>query len=65
MDGWTFYTNGCNSIKRGDRVMILAFCISSIGPLSIHQVSFHSFLYMYFQRYAPDKLFTAKIGKGN
>ena len=59
MDGRTFYTNGCNSAKSGNRVMVLAFCTSSIDPLSRYQVSFHSNLY--FQRYAPDKPFTAKI----
>ena len=60
-DGRKFYTNGCNSAS-GDRVMVLAFCTSSIGPLSIYQVPFQSLLY--FQRYALDKLFTAKIEKG-
>ena len=62
MDGRTFYTNGCNTAKSGDKVTVLAFCTFSIGPLSIHQVSFHSLLY--FQRYASDKLFIAKIENG-
>ena len=37
--------------------MILAFCTSADGPLSMYQVSF-SYL-VYFQRYDPDKLFIA------
>ena len=61
MDGLTFYTNVCNSTKSDDRVMVLAFCSSSISPLTIYQVSFHSLLY--FQRYAPNKLFIAKTEK--
>ena len=54
---------GSNSINTVDRVMILAFCISSDDPLSMHHVSFNSLVY--FQRYAPDKLFIAKIKKGS
>ena len=46
-----------------DRVMILALCTTSDGPLSMYQVSFNSFVY--FQRYAPNKLFIAKIKKGS
>ena len=42
--------------------MVRAFCTSSIGPLSMYQFSFNSLLY--FQRYAPDKLFIVKIKKG-
>ena len=61
-DGRTFYTNGCYSAKSGNRVTVLAFCTSSFVPLTIYQVSFRSLLY--FQRYALDKLFTAKIEKG-
>ena len=38
-----------------------AICTSSDGHLSMYQVSFNSLLY--FQRYAPDKLFIAKIKK--
>ena len=38
-------------------------CTSSDGHLSMYQVSFNSLLY--FQRYAPDKLFIAKIKKGS
>ena len=49
------------SWESGDRVMVLAFCTFSICPLSIYQVSFHSLLY--FQRYALDMLFIAKIEK--
>ena len=40
-----------------------ALCTSFDGHLSIYQVSFNSLLY--FQRYAPDKLFIAKIKKGS
>ena len=40
--GRTFYANGCNSAKSDNRIMALAFCTSSIGPLSIYRVSFHS-----------------------
>ena len=43
--------------------MVLAPCTSSDGHLSMYQVSFNSLLY--FQRYAPDKLFIAKIKKGS
>ena len=54
---------GNNSIITCDRVMVLALCTSSVGHLSMYQVSFN---YLpYFQRYAPDKLFTAKIKKGS
>ena len=43
--------------------MVLAFWTSSIGPLSIDQVSFHSLLF--FQRYALDTRLTTKIEKGS
>ena len=43
--------------------MVLAFCASSDDILSIYQVLFNSLLYL--QRYAPDKLNIAEIGKGN
>ena len=43
------------------RVTILEFCTFSAGPLSMYQVSFNSLVY--FQRYARDKLFIAKINK--
>ena len=43
--------------------MVLALCTSSDGRLSMYQVSFNSLLYV--QRYAPEKLFTAKIKKGS
>ena len=46
-----------------DRVTVLAFSTSSDGHLSMYQVSFNPLLY--FQRYAPDKLFIAKIKKGS
>ena len=46
-----------------DRVKVLTFCISSDGLLSMYAVSFNPVLY--FWRYAPDKLFTAKIKKGS
>ena len=61
--GRTFYINGCNSAKSGDRVMVLAFCTSSDDPLSIDQVSFYSLIY--FQRYAPDKLLLQKLKRGS
>ena len=38
-------------------------CTSSNGHLLMYQVSFNSLIY--FQRYAPDKLFIAKIKKGS
>ena len=54
---------GNNSINTEDRVMVLAFCNSPHGPLSVYQ---DSFIYLqYFKRYAPDKLTTAKIRKRN
>ena len=43
--------------------MIIALCTSSDGCLSMYQVAFSSLLY--FRKYAPDKLFTAKIKKGS
>ena len=43
--------------------MVLALCTSSDGHLSMYQVSFNSL--QYFQRYALDKHFIAKIKKGN
>ena len=43
--------------------MVLPLCTFSDSHLSMHQVSFYSLLY--FQRYAPDKLFIAKIKKGS
>ena len=55
--------NGNNSESTCDRVMVLEICNTSDGLLSIYQVSFNSLLY--FQRYAPDKLFTGKIKKGS
>ena len=56
-------TKGNNSLINCDRVSILALCTSFDGHLSMDQVSFISLLY--FQRYAPDKLFIAKIKKGS
>ena len=32
---------GSNSVNTGDRVMVLAFCNSPHGPLSVYQVSFN------------------------
>ena len=52
---------GINSVNTVDRVMILALCNFPYNPLSEYQVSFN-FL-VYFQRYAPDKLFIAKMKK--
>ena len=49
---------GSNSINTSDRVMVLAFCNSPHGPLSVYQVSFNSLVH--FQIYAPHKLFIAK-----
>ena len=49
---------GNNSEITCDRVIFLALCTSSDSCLSMYKVSFNSLLY--FQRYAPDKLFTAK-----
>ena len=43
--------------------MVLPFCTFSDGHLSMYQVLFNSL--PYFQRYAPDKLFTAKNKKGS
>ena len=43
--------------------MVLALITSSDSHLSMYQVSFNSL--PYFQRSAPDKLFTAKIKKGS
>ena len=50
---------GSNSVNTGDRVMVLAFCDSTYGPLSVYQVSFNSLVN--FQRYAPVKLFNSKL----
>ena len=46
---------GNNSVITCDRVMVLALCTFSDGHLSMYQVSLNSLLY--FQIYAPDKLF--------
>ena len=46
-----------------DRVTVLAFCSFSDDSLSMYYVSLNSLLY--FQRYAPDNLFIAKLQKGN
>ena len=48
-----------NSVITCDRVTVLALCTFSDGHLSMYQAAFNSLLY--FQRYAPDKLFIAKI----
>ena len=52
-----------DSVKTGDRVMVLVFCDFPYGPLSVYQVSVNSLVY--FQRYSPDKLFIAKMRKGS
>ena len=52
---------GYNPVITCDRVTVLSLYISSDGRLSMYHVSFNSLLY--FQRYAPDKVFTAKIKK--
>ena len=51
-----------NFVNTGDRVLVLAFCDSLPGLLSVFEVSFNPFVY--FQRYVLDKLFIAKIKKG-
>ena len=43
--------------------LLPALCTSSKGHLSMYQVSFNSILY--FQIYALDRLFIAKIKKGS
>ena len=53
---------GNNSVITCDRFTVLTLCTSSDCGLSMHHVSFNSLLYI--QRYAPDKLFIAKIKKG-
>ena len=53
------YRKGSNSVKTFDRVMFLALCYSPYIPLSVYQSSFNP--HVYFQRYAQDKLFIAKI----
>ena len=52
-----------NSVNTIDRVMILALCTFADGPLSMYQISLNSLIY--FQKYAPDKLFIAKMKKGS
>ena len=64
----TLYTGGIirtgnNSVNTCDRVTVLALCTSSDGRLSMYEVSFNSLLY--FLRYAPDKVFIAKIKGSN
>ena len=54
---------GSNSINTVDIIIILALCTSADSLLSMNQFSFNSCVY--FQRYAPDKLFIAKIKKGS
>ena len=50
-----------NSVNTVDRIMVLALCTSANGPLSLYQVSFNCLVQ--FQRYAPDKLYIAKMNK--
>ena len=54
---------GNNSVITCDWVMVLELCISYHCSLSVYQGSFNYILY--FQRYPSDKLFVAKIKKGN
>ena len=54
---------GSNYVNTGDRVIVLAFCDFPHGPLSVYQVSFNSLVH--FQKYAPSKLFIAKIKMGS
>ena len=54
---------GSNSVNTGDRVVVLAFCDSAHGPLSVYEVPFNYL--QYFKKYAPDKIILAKIEKGN
>ena len=54
---------GSHSVNIIGRVMILELCTFADDPLSLSQVSFNSL--MYFQRYARDKLFVAKMKKGS
>ena len=52
-----------NSVNFGDWVMpVPAFCTSSDGPLSMHQVSINSLLY--FPKICSGQVFIAKIKKG-
>ena len=44
-------------------VTILALCPFADDPLSMYQISFNSLVYL--QKYAPDKLFIAKMKKGS
>ena len=53
----------CNSVNTADRATLLALYTFDDGPLSRYQVSFNALVY--FQRYAPDKLFIAKMKKEN
>ena len=54
---------GNNSVITCDRVTLLAFCTFSDSRLLMYQVSFNSIVH--FQRYTPDKRFTAKNKKGS
>ena len=60
---WRGIKRGSNSVNTVDRAMILALCTSADGPLPMYQVLFNS--HVYFQRYAQDKLFIAKMKKGS
>ena len=60
----TTITKESYSVNTGDRVTILALCASLMVLYhSMYQVSFISIVY--FQRYAPDKLFIAKMKQGS
>ena len=54
---------GSYSVNIVDRVTILALSSFAHGPLSTYQVLFESLVYL--SRYAPDKLFIAKIKTGS
>ena len=54
---------GSNSVNTVDRVMVLKLRSFADGSLSMCQSSFTSLIY--FQRYAPEKLFIAKNKKGS
>ena len=43
---------GSSSVDIGDRVVVLAFCDSPHGPLSVYEVPFNYL--QYFKKYAPD-----------
>ena len=58
---FTKIRKGSISVNIGDRFIVLKLCNSPHDPLSVYQVSFSSIID--FQRYALDKLCSAKIKK--